>query len=324
MRDHGGNLGAAIAEFGGDAANWIDLSTGINANAYPVGEISAHAWTRLPERDRLVGLERTAQKAYDTRLDVVAVAGAQAAIQLIPRLIPISEAKVLTPTYNEHAGALRSAGWKVQEVKTLRDLEGSALAVVVNPNNPDGSVYTPEQLRATAETVGILIVDESFVDPQPHLSLAAGASSIPENVIILRSFGKFYGLAGVRLGFVLCAPAIAVKFRDMIGPWPVSGMAIEVAERALADRAWAEKTMVRLHNDMETLDKLAKDAGWDVVGGTTLFRTYATPDALSAQNRLAAHHIWTRIFPYSDSWIRLGLPANESDWSRLATAMTAG
>lgn len=324
MRDHGGNLGAAIAEFGGDAADWIDLSTGINARAYPVGDISAHAWTRLPERDRLAALGRAAQVAYGTRLDAVAVAGAQAAIQLIPRLTPISEATVLTPTYNEHAGALRSAGWKVREVKTLEALAGSKLAVVVNPNNPDGAVYAPDQLIALGEAVEMLIVDESFVDPDPHFSLAASAVSLPENIVILRSFGKFYGLAGVRLGFVLCAPAIAARFRDMIGPWPVSGMAIEIAERALADRTWAQETTARLHGEAARLDMLAHSAGWALVGGTPLFRTYATPGALGAQRQLAARHIWTRVFPYSDSWIRLGLPGNDAEWARLAKALTDG
>jgi cobalamin biosynthesis protein CobC len=322
MLDHGGNLAAAIAEFGGDAAHWIDLSTGINPNAYPVGKISAHAWTRLPERARLVDLEHVAQRAYNTKLEVIAVAGAQAAIQLIPGIAAAGTATVLTPTYNEHAGALRAAGWTVREADTLKALEGSSLAVVVNPNNPDGATYRPEQLCALAETVEMLVVDESFADPVPALSLTNQAHALAENIILLRSFGKFYGLAGVRLGFVLCAPAMARRFRDMIGPWPVSGMAIEVAERALADKAWAQKTTAQLHRDAERLDLLAKDTGWDLVGGTPLFRTFAAPDAGAAQRQLAAHHIWTRIFPYSKNWIRLGMPGTDAEWSRLAAALT--
>lgn len=322
MRDHGGNLGAAVAEFGGDAADWIDLSTGINGVAYPVGDISAQAWTRLPERDQLAALERTAQAAYDCRCDVVAVAGAQAAIQLVPGLNPTGLASILTPTYNEHAAALRAAGWAVHEVKTLDALAGSDLAVVVNPNNPDGSVYGADQLLALAGKVGMLVVDESFVDPAPHQSLAIKSTTLPENIVILRSFGKFYGLAGMRLGFVLCAPAVAARVREMTGPWPVSGMAIEVAQRALADRSWATATVARLEREAARLDLLAENAGWTLVGGTPLFRTYATPNAKRAQRQLAAQHIWTRIFPYSDSWIRLGLPKRESDWSRLAGAMT--
>lgn len=322
MRDHGGNLAQAMADLGGTPADWIDLSTGINAISYPVGQISAKAWTRLPERGRLAALEHTAQRAYGSVLETVAVAGAQAAIQLVPMLAPTGRAAILTPTYNEHAAAFRSAGWSVQEFSTLDALAGSTVAVVVNPNNPDGAVHAPDALRALAGKVGTLVIDESFADPMPDLSVAGNTGPLPENIIVLRSFGKFYGLAGIRLGFVLAAPGIAQKLRDRVGPWPISGMAIEVAEQALADAHWAEQTTARLQRDMARLDDLARHAGWGLVGGTPLFRTYATPAASSAQRKLAAHHIWTRIFPYSDTWIRLGLPGTDADWSRLASALS--
>ena len=324
MQDHGGNIGLAMAEFGGDASDWMDLSTGINANAYPVGQVSAAAWARLPERESLLGLERRAQRAYGTTLDVVSVAGAQAAIQLVPRLQPAGQAAVLTPTYNEHAATLRSAGWEVHEAATLEALEGHAVAVVVNPNNPDGRFYAPDALAALADKVGILIVDESFVDPEPHLSVTTCSRGLPDNVVVLRSFGKFYGLAGLRLGFVLATPALAGRFRDMVGPWPVSGMAIEVAARALSDAGWTRQTQAQLQRDMVRMDGLAQDAEWTLVGGTPLFRTYATPDAVTAQRQLAAHRVWTRIFPYSETWIRLGLPAHENDWARLTAALQRG
>ncbi|SFS68255.1 L-threonine O-3-phosphate decarboxylase [Sulfitobacter marinus] len=321
MRDHGGNMGLAISEFGGDPADWIDLSTGINATPYPVGQVPAAAWARLPEHGSLAGLEGAAQRAYRTSLDVVAVAGAQAAIQLVPMLTPAGRAAVLTPTYNEHAAALRSGGWDVQEVAAIEALEGYDLAVVVNPNNPDGKVYPPQTLLALSTKVGLLIVDESFADPEPEMSLASGPQDLPGNVVILRSFGKFYGLAGVRLGFVLGVPAVAGKIRDMVGPWPVSGMAIDVCKRAFEDDAWAEQTRRQLRQDAARLDVLATDLGWQLVGGTSLFRTYATRDAAKAQRDIATHHIWTRVFPYSDSWIRLGLPGSQGDWSRLEAAM---
>jgi len=321
MQDHGGNIGKAIAEFGGDLSDWVDLSTGINGAPYPVGQIPEAAWTRLPDREVLRALERSAQSAYGTTLDAVAVAGAQAAIQLVPRLMLAGQAAVLAPTYNEHAVTLRSAGWQVREAATLDALEGSGIAVVVNPNNPDGKSYAPDALAALAEKVGILIVDESFVDPAPHLSVTTCSHGVPENVIVLRSFGKFYGLAGLRLGFVLAAPALTGQVRDMVGPWPVSGMAIDVAARALGDVQWTQQTRENLLRDSARLDDLARGAGWDLVGGTPLFRTYATPDAAKVQRHIATHQIWTRIFPYSQKWIRLGLPAQENDWLRLSIAL---
>ncbi len=140
-------------------------------------------------------------------------------------------------------------------------------------------------------------------------------------LIVLRSFGKFYGLAGLRLGFALCPPDLTGRLRDMIGPWPVSGMAIAVAQRALQDTDWAQKTTARLYRDATRLDALAARAGWTSVGGTPLFRTYGTPHAAGTQAALARHHIWTRIFPYSEGWIRLGLPGAEEDWTRLEAAL---
>ncbi|OAN73782.1 threonine-phosphate decarboxylase [Sulfitobacter pontiacus] len=324
MRDHGGNLDGAIKAFGGDRADWIDLSTGINTVPYPVGPISPEAWTRLPEGSALGALEDAARRAYGASCAVVPVSGAQAAIQLVPRLIAPGQAAILSPTYNEHAAALRAEGWQVTEATDLAALEGYALAVVVNPNNPDGQRHAPDALRALAETVELLIVDESFADPDPEVSLVRGGAELPKNILVMRSFGKFYGLAGLRLGFVLAAEALAERLRAMTGPWPVSGMAIEVALRALNDTEWAAQTTARLQGEAAQLDAMAARAGWVLIGGTPLFRTYATPDATAAQNALAAHHIWSRIFPYSDSWIRLGLPGPAGDWARLETALKDG
>ncbi|WP_372836709.1 aminotransferase class I/II-fold pyridoxal phosphate-dependent enzyme, partial [Puniceibacterium confluentis] len=271
----------------------------------------------------LTRLERAAAQRYATNLEVVATAGAQAAIQLVPLLRAPGQAAVLTPTYNEHAAALRAAGWQVTDCRDIAGLGGSDLAVVVNPNNPDGQRHAPQALRQLADRVGVLVVDESFVDPDPGLSVASLAGPVPANLIVLRSFGKFYGLAGLRLGFALCAPGMATQLRDRIGPWPVSGLAVTVAVRALQDTGWAQRTTTRLRADATRLDALAQAAGWQVVGGTPLFRTYHTPDAGEAQATLAGQRIWSRIFPYSRHWIRLGLPADASGWSRLASALTA-
>ncbi|PCD76883.1 threonine-phosphate decarboxylase CobD [Pseudothioclava arenosa] len=319
-RDHGGNLDAAIARLGGTRADWIDLSTGINPIPYPLPPIPADAWAALPRKSEMAALALAAARAYGTALAVVPLAGAQSAIQLVPHLRVPGCARVLAPTYNEHAGALRAMGWQVEEVAQPEGLVGADLAVVVNPNNPDGRTHAPADLRTLAGQVGFLVVDESFADPEPHLSLA-NTSYIPSNVLILKSFGKFYGLAGLRLGFALAGPEIAARLRDLAGPWPIAGPAISVAIQALADDAWKADTIARLARDAARLDALALAEGWDVVGGTTLFRTYATPDAQSAQERLARARIWTRIFPYSAHWIRLGLPGPEVDWLRLSKAL---
>lgn len=322
MRDHGGNIDWAMRRWGGDAADWIDLSTGINRVPYPVPDLSPEAWTRLPPRSAIESLIDAARAAWATPSAILPVAGAQAAIQMVPRLLPPGQAKVLTPTYNEHAASLRTAGWNVKEVSVPAELAGSDLAVLVNPNNPDGRTHRPEDLRQLAEQVGLLVVDESFGDPRPDLSLTP---DIPrDNILILRSFGKFYGLAGLRLGFILGSPARIAALSAMAGPWPISGAAIEIGCRAMADRDWAEATVLRLRSETGRIDRLAEGAGWRLVGGCELFRTYETPDAAAAQERLAQHRIWSRIFPWSEGWLRLGLPGSEAEWARLMAALAAG
>jgi cobalamin biosynthetic protein CobC len=318
MRDHGGNIDGAIARFGG--SDWIDLSTGINRAPYPVPALHPDDWTMLPTRSAKQALLDVAAKTYRSSAAMLATAGAQAAIQMIPRLWKPGKARVLGPTYNEHAAALRAAGWKVEQVSQFGQLAGADLAVVVNPNNPDGRSFAPADLLALAGQTR-LIVDESFADPRPDLSLAPQAGQ--DDLMILRSFGKFYGLAGVRLGFVIGSDRDIASLEDISGPWPVNGAALRIGAAALADTAWADATTARLRQETEMADALATAAGWQVAGGCELFRLYDTPDAELAQVRLAKHHIWSRIFPYSNRWLRLGLPGSPAEWARLTSALEA-
>ncbi len=312
MRDHGGNLEAAQAAYGG--IDWIDLSTGINRRPWPMPALPPEVWTALPTAGARAALVAAAAQAYGVApAQVLPLAGAQAAIQLYPRLRAPGAARVLAPTYNEHAAALRAEGWALREVGTLDDLAGADLAVVVNPNNPDGRRWSPEALAALAQRVGVLVVDESFGDPHPGLSVAA---DVGDRLIVLRSFGKFYGLAGLRLGFLLGAPEVVARLAEMAGPWSVSGPALAAGALALRDTDWQRATIARLADDAARLDLAAARAGWALVGGTALFRTYATPDAAAAQEHMARRAIWTRRFPYSDTWLRLGLP-DGAEWGRV-------
>ncbi len=316
MRDHGGDIDRARARFGGEG--WIDLSTGINRLPYPIAPIQGHHWTDLPTRAAQEALIAAARAAHATDAPCLALPGAQAAIQLLPRLGPSGRARVLGPTYNEHAACLRAAGWDVEEVAALDALAGADLAVVVNPNNPDGRQTPPEALRALAGQVGRLVVDESFVEGAPGLSVAAAAS---ERLVVLRSIGKFWGLAGLRLGFVLGGPQVIDALAEMAGPWPVSGPALELGQRALGDTRWQAESLARLQDGAARLDALATRAGWELVGGTALFRTYRTANAMRAQDQLARARIWSRVFPYSPEWLRLGLPGPEAEWTQLRDAL---
>jgi cobalamin biosynthetic protein CobC len=319
MLEHGGNLDLAVRRFGGRAQDWIDLSTGINRQPYPVSAIEPRHWSALPSRSDIESLHQAALQAYATTAPILALGGAQAAIQLLPGLSSRGRARILAPTYNEYAAVLSAAAWDVAEVSDLAGLAGADLAVVVNPNNPDGRRHDPNELLALLPRVSRLLVDESFGDAVPDLSLAPEAGR--PGLLILRSFGKFYGLAGLRLGFALGSEADVAALAAMAGPWPISGAAIAIGRRALLDREWAKATSTRLARDCLRLDAEVQSQGWTLVGGTPLFRLYETGAARAAQARLAGAQIWSRVFGERPGWLRLGLPGDETEWARFAAAL---
>ncbi|SEP80305.1 cobalamin biosynthetic protein CobC [Loktanella sp. DSM 29012] len=306
-RDHGGGLDAAIARFGGKRADWLDLSTGINPVPYPVPALPAADWADLPDsaaRQRLEDSARAFWRIPDAAA-VLATPGASAPIAQLPRLRPPGQVAIPGPTYNEHGAAFRAAGW------TLADDAADAL-VAVHPNNPDGLTWTPVEANAP-----FCIIDESFCDTMPDESLIALTTR--PGTIVLKSFGKFWGLAGLRLGFAIGDPAIIADLRDAIGPWPVSGPALRIGAEALSDPQWADETNARLTADAARLDALMTKQGTEVIGGTSLFRLYRVADAQAAQDHLAQHKIWSRVFPYADDWLRLGLPAPDR-WDQIEGA----
>lgn len=321
MRDHGGDLGTAMARFGGQPGDWIDLSTGINRVAYPLPPFPAAALTDLPRAEDIAACAAAAGRAYGAApaVDCLPLAGAQAAIRLLPGLGAAGRAGVLAPTYNEHAAAFAACGWAVAEVGTLGELEGFDAVVVVNPNNPDGRRWPPRALLDLAGRNRLVVIDESFADVDPEVSACPYLGR--PGVVVLRSLGKFFGLAGLRLGFALGAAADIAVLRDAAGPWPVSGPALFAGRVALADAAWADAARLRLAAGAARLDGLGTAAGWQARGGTALFRLFDTGDAARARDRLARSRIWSRIFPFAPGWLRLGLPGDDAEWRRLAAAL---
>ncbi|MGC6439063.1 MAG: threonine-phosphate decarboxylase CobD [Candidatus Puniceispirillaceae bacterium] len=322
--EHGGDLDRAMARFGGARDHWLDLSTGINPHAYPLPDIAAYHWAELPDMGALFSLVDAAKSAYRTDADCLPVAGAQQAIQHYPALLKAHmqgrRAKLLHPSYNEHDIQLRRQGWQVESVRQMADLAGADLAVLVNPNNPDGQFLKAEAVLELAGKVGFLVVDESFCDIRPDISVCPMLDKGPGNILVLRSFGKFYGLAGLRLGFVVGPDTILHQISRNLGSWSVSGPALEIGRIALSDITWAEEMKIQLEEEASHLDQLAQEAGWVRLGGTSLFRLYDVGDAMGVQDMLGAHHIWSRKFSYAPSWLRLGLPPR-SAWGRLEKAI---
>lgn len=320
MLEHGGNLDIAQQRFGGPLEDWIDLSTGINRLPYPMIDVEPRLWSALPSRSDIESLHDAARHAYATAAPIVALGGAQAGIQLLPQLSPRGRARILAPTYNEYAAVLSASGWDATEVSDLAALAGADLAVVVNPNNPDGRQHDRNEVLALLPRVGRLVIDESFADALPGQSLASQAAR--PGLLILRSFGKFYGLAGLRLGFAIGGEQEIAALAAMAGPWPVSGAAIAIGRRALRDDAWKKATSARLASDGLRLDAAVRSQGWTLIGGTPLFRLYETGNAQAAQEKLARGRIWSRVFQQMPGWLRLGLPGAETEWSRLDAVLS--
>ena len=323
---HGGNLAAARGRFGEPADDWLDLSTGINPQPYPFLAPEPAAWQRLPQQADMDGLIDAAARRYGVsdRACVVAAPGSQAVLQWLPRLIRPTQVTVLGPTYGEYAPTWRAADHGVTTVSELSGAANASVVVLANPNNPDGHRYPPEILLQLAERLqargGWLVVDEAFADADPEISLAAHVGK--PGLILLRSLGKFYGLAGLRLGFALAPAAFAGRLAAAMGPWAVGGPALAIGAQALNDAAWADETRQRLTLTSANLAGLLRRSGLTLVGGTALFQLARHPEAGKLYEHLGRRGILVRAFDEQPDWLRFGLPAVR-DAARLETALAA-
>jgi cobalamin biosynthetic protein CobC len=328
---HGGRLHVARALWPDAPQPWIDLSTGINPNPYPAPRASARARMRLPDSHELQTLETAAARAFgvDDPHCVVSVAGSEAALRLLPYVLPSArEAVIVWPTYSSHVDSWQRLGVPVSRVDSIDRASPAPGAVVtlVNPNNPDGSVIGREQLLAAHDRIaaleGFLVIDEAFADVDPACSVAAlaGTERYPR-LIVLRSFGKFYGLAGIRLGFVIAAPALAGRIRGSLGDWPVSADAICAGLAAYGDTAWAERMRAQLRSAARRLDSLLIRSGFSIVGGTSLFRLARSELARIRFEHLLRAGILARPFNHDTTLLRFGLPHGTTAWRRLRDAL---
>lgn len=324
---HGGDLSIAIERFGGAPEDWLDLSTGINPYPYPLPEdLTASSWTRLPDRSSLDRLLTAARKAYRVSdpVGLVAAPGTQALISLLPSLLPAGETALVAPTYGSHKEVWLRDGLPLSEGASIYTLPATVKNVlVVNPNNPDGRLTEVAGLLEVARTLGsrggYLVIDEAFADVMP------GASVLPhlrdEPVLVLRSFGKFFGLAGLRLGFLAAPAEICTRAAARLESWAVSGPALEIGHAALSDLAWQEAMQRQLSDKMADLTLVLAENGLGVFGGTPLYALAAARNAADLHDALARRRIWTRIFDYAPTWIRIGLPGSPESLARLSGAL---
>lgn len=326
MLEHGGRLREAAAHYDIPLADWLDLSTGINPEAWPVPPLPASVWHRLPENGD--GLEAAAAE-YFGNPNLLPVAGSQAAIQTLPQMLPRAVVACISPLYSEHPHAWQRAGHRLRFLQNAllpRALAASTPYVLLcNPNNPTADRHPREVTLDAAHQLkkrgGWLIVDEAFMDPTPEESLAslAGTEAAP-NLIVLRSLGKFFGLAGARVGFILAAPELLNRMAEALGPWSIAGPAREVARLALQDKAWQSAMRGKLEIASRRLSQMLQAFG--EVKQTALFATLNAADTAELHEFLARRGLLTRRFD-QQPLLRFGLPANENDWQRLASALTA-
>ncbi|WP_339753542.1 threonine-phosphate decarboxylase CobD [uncultured Marinobacter sp.] len=329
--EHGGRLNAAAKLWGIPRDRWLDLSTGINPHGWQVPDLPTEVWRRLPDPDD--SLEALVRQWAGAPADAacVPVAGSQEAIMALPRLRALCHVGVPSPGYREHGHSWSRAGHQVvrlgwtqvtsEDESWLEDLD---VLVWINPNNPTGETIEPERLLHWHQRLqrrgGWLVIDEAFVDGCPELSLAFATGR--DGLVVLRSFGKFFGLAGMRAGAVLAGPELAERLRNAIGPWTVSGPARYVMGLALKDERWQATTAERLSADIQRLERLVSYHGLDASRGALLFRYVPHPRSAELAEALAAQGVLVRQFDQPPA-LRFGLPGSEAEWERLSQALTA-
>ena len=325
MVEHGGDLDRAIKTYGIEHSKWIDLSTGINPNGYEIKGLPQSCFHHLPQEQELAALEEVARQAYGVKkgTGLIAAPGSEFLINALPQIRPRSKVAVLSPTFSSHEMAWRRYGHDVRTIDSIDSVSDDSVVVMVNPNNPDGMITKPGAFKALAQKLeaqaGLLIIDEAFVDTIPDVSFVPHHDF--KNVIVLRSIGKFYGLAGVRLGFAIGANRYLEKLRMLLGAWGVSGPAIAVGAQVLQDDDWSKTMRAVLNQQSAQHKQVLEEHGVKQIGGTSLFHLIELSDARTLHVELAKRGIWTRVFDYSPFWMRLGLCKSQNELSRFGQAL---
>lgn len=324
--EHGGGLDAAITTFGGKREDWLDLSTGINPFAYPHTDISRSAMQRLPDIQAMDQLLAAAKASYGVpkHMGIAAFNGTQAIIQLLPQLLNAKKIAISTWTYNEYANVFSAAGATVLPSVGPSISDEADACVVVNPNNPTGELTNKETLKNISARMsardGWVVVDEAFADCFPEKSII---SALPDCCLVLRSFGKFFGLPGLRLGFLIGDPKLVATAVRLAGPWAVSGPAIEIGARALLDRSWIDEMRLRLRRCLNLTRNALNKNNLEIAGDTPLFILAKCPDGASLHRTLAERQILVRKFDDHPGMLRFGICPDEHAVECLESALRA-
>ena len=318
MREHGGNIDFASARYGFASGDMLDLSTGISPFVYPLPPINVDALQPLPTATAHDACITASRHAYGVpeQLAITAGAGTQAFLQIIPRLVKTGTVWIRQPTYNEHVHCWADAGHHIVDGDIMPDEADHA--VVVFPNNPTGDRYA--DLVSLASDIerkgGLLVIDGAFLDNAEGANLLVDLS-VFSCVIHLRSFGKFFGLAGVRLGFAIASQIHSDSMAGILGPWAINNVALIAGSTALRDDAWIANQKGTLERQSAELAKMLTNANLEIIGGTLLFQTIRDADAVSLHKHLAKAGIWARVYREWPDLMRFGLPRDRNEMDQL-------
>ncbi|MCY4045712.1 MAG: aminotransferase class I/II-fold pyridoxal phosphate-dependent enzyme [Cellvibrionales bacterium] len=322
---HGGDLYWAAERFGRPVDQWIDLSTGVNPNSYPIPDVKAADYQRLPylSPEFLASIE-----GYYGQPGIP-VSGSQQAIDLLPGML--KKLPVLLPEvgYKGYEKIFRQADFYCQHYPSL-DKASAMIAimdaitlnpnqhvVIINPNNPTGLIFTPEELLEFAKLLApdaMLIVDEAFMDVTPEGSMLNDRLLL--NVLVFRSFGKFFGLAGLRLGVVFTSnTALINRLDSTLDPWRINGLAQAVATKAYSDNTWQsaarEQLATQKTKHQAKLLTLVNQTQGRLLVRQGLFSAIIMPASMAqhAWQALALKGILTRQVPVSSekTILRIGI-----------------
>lgn len=323
---HGGALDWMQQAFPTARQPWIDLSTGINPWPYADIAVPTESFHHLPTHSDLMACTMAMANAYGAAAEaILPVPGSELAIRLLPSILKVDKVAILSPSYADHQKSWTNAGAEIIETDDPLAHAGDVDAIVLcNPNNPNGRIFEQSALEQALcrlqENSGYLIIDEAYAELVPDVSMAGNAGR--DGLIILRSFGKFYGLAGLRLGALLAPPRLIKAMGELLGVWPLSGAALEIGTRAYRDTEWQELMRQQLGLRSQKLRALLEDSGLSIAGGTDLFQFIESPDAGALWKHLSETGIYIRRFKWSPNHLRIGLPASPVASERLREVLS--
>ena len=328
---HGGDIVSASARFGIPVAQWLDLSTGLNPVAYPVPVLEAEVFQRLPYlRPEFID----AAANYYGNDQLMPSNGSQLIIQELPNCL--AKLPVLLPEYGyqEHHDHWKRHGNPIEYYPAFDPHEAAATIeaalekgeafhlVIINPNNPTGLGFAPEQLADWARSMppgGYMVIDEAFIDVTPEMSVLG--RHFCDNMLVLRSFGKFFGLAGIRLGFVFAHPELRNMLQQRTGIWAVNGPAQALATQALLDSDWQATAQHRIRRCADATQQLFAPLFRCLKTPrqihTPLFSSYqlSADEAVSVQRHFACQGILLRVIWLNEhsSLLRVGVLNDENE-----------